>query len=650
VDYIVKQTVGKLCEGKTPKQVAKLRILDPACGSGSFLLGAYQYLLDWHRDCYVEQLAQNETSQSKIENLKSKIYQGFGGEWRLTSAERKRILLNSIFGVDIDPQAVEVTKLSLLLKVLEGENEQTLSRQLKMFHERALPDLGNNIKCGNSLIGPDFYDNQQMSFLDEEERYRINVFDWDAEFREIMKAGGFDAVIGNPPYVRQEALRQLKAYLSQHYQSFESTADLYVYFIERAISLLREEGLFSFIVSSGFLRTNFGRPLRTFIRQSAAVLGLVDFGGLAVFEAAKDTYVCIPLIGKLPQPEHVAVSKVQSLNGLNLSNYVTANNYSVPISRFSPDSWITDDERISLVFDKLKRRAIPLGDYVQHKIFRGVITGLNEAFEIDAETRQRFVQECKACEPLIRPFLGGQDIRHYFIRDSQRYLIAIPSGWTQRAIGSGHKIAEKFSERAAWSWFSENYGPLAWHLLPFADAARKRQDQGEFWWELRPCDYYDVLDSPKLVYPDIAKEPRFYLDTNGTYIRNTAYCLGTADPYLLGVLNSRLAWFAIARISIPFGTRAGEYRYRLFTQYVEQIPIRPINFSDPTDKARHDRMVELVERMLALHKQLAAAKTDHDKTALQRQIDATDRQIDRLVYELYGLTQDEIAIVEAEIQ
>jgi hypothetical protein len=408
--------------------------------------------------------------------------------------------------------------------------------------------------------------------------------------------------------------------------------------------------LFSFIVSSGFLRTNFGRPLRTFIRQSAGVLGLVDFGGLAVFEAAKDTYVCIPLIGQMPQPDHVTVSKVQSLDGLDLSSHGLTSRYSVPISRFSPESWITDDERISVVFDKLKSRTIPLGDHVQHKIFRGVITGLNEAFEIDAETRQRFIQECKACEPLIRPFLGGQDIRRYFIRDSQRYLIAIPCGWTQRAIGEARKTVAKISEREAWKWFSEHYGPLAEHLFPFADAARKRQDQGEFWWELRPCDYYDVLDDPKIVYPDIAKGPRFYLDTNGTYIRNTAYCLGTADPYLLGLLNSRLAWFAIARISIPFGTRAGEYRYRLFTQYVEQMPIRPIAFSDENDKARHDRMVELVERMLTLHKQLAAAKTDHDKTALQRQIDATDRQIDRLVYELYGLTEGEIKIIEKGTQ
>ncbi|MDI6754514.1 MAG: N-6 DNA methylase, partial [Thermodesulfobacteriota bacterium] len=200
VDYIVKNTVGKivgaaLCgrpdEGTHsgvplhrqlfPQQISKIRILDPACGSGSFLLGAYQYLLNYHRDWYQKNKPQKHTKE---------MYQGYGGQWNLTTQEKKRILLNNIYGVDIDPQAVEVTKLSLLLKVLEGENQDTLERQLKLFKERALPDLGSNIKCGNSLIGPDFYQGKQMSLLEPDEVYRVNPFDWEKEFPEIMKRGG----------------------------------------------------------------------------------------------------------------------------------------------------------------------------------------------------------------------------------------------------------------------------------------------------------------------------------------------------------------------------------------------------------------------------------------------------------------------------
>ena len=665
VDYIVKNTVGKLLGANptapnatespnpadpqtsgsgqapipamTPKQAAKLRILDPACGSGSFLLGAYEYLLVWHRDWYV---ADGPEKHAKV------IYQGPGGGWRLTTAEKKRILLDNIYGVDIDPQAVEVTKLSLLLKVLEGESQQTLARQLKLFHERALPDLASNIKCGNSLIGPDFYNGHQLTLFVEEEQFRINVFDWHAAFPKIMRDGGFDVVIGNPPYVRQESLQQFKMYLSHHYTSFESTADLYVYFIERGVTLLREGGSLSFIVSSGFLRTNFGRGLRSFLRESAGIVSLVDFGGLAVFDAAKDTYVCIPLITKRSQQKSVNVAKVQSLEGLDLSTYVTANQFRVPASRFSVASWSTDEERVSRVFDKIKINRIALGEYVANKIFSGVKTGLNEAFEIDAAVRRQFMRECGECRDVIRLFLGGQDIRRYVVRPCERYLIAIPNGWTNQAM---RKLAKKFmrvSERDAWNWLSVHYSPIARHLLPFADSAKKRQDQGEFWWELRACDYYEVLAGPKIIYPDIAKQPRFFLDTEGVYIRNTAYCLGTDDLYLLGVLNSKLFWFSISNISIPFGIRAGQYRYRLIYQYMEKVPIRVIDFNDPADQKRHQRMVEFVEVMLALQKRVAAAKSPHDKTMLQKQIAATDRQIDRLVYELYGLTEDEIRIVE----
>ena len=183
VDYIVGGPSENCSPAGRPRRPTDCRILDPACGSGSFLIQAYQHLLDWYRDRYVE-----GGPEKRARGKKPVLYQAAGGEWRLTTAERKRILLNSIFGVDIDPQAVEVTKLSLLLKVLEGESGETLTNQLKLFHARALPDLSGNIRCGNSLIGPDFYEGTFPDFLSEEERYRINVFDWAAEFPEVFAA------------------------------------------------------------------------------------------------------------------------------------------------------------------------------------------------------------------------------------------------------------------------------------------------------------------------------------------------------------------------------------------------------------------------------------------------------------------------------
>jgi hypothetical protein len=169
------------------------------------------------------------------------------------------------------------------------------------------------------------------------------------------------------------------------------------------------------------------------------------------------------------------------------------------------------------------------------------------------------------------------------------------------------------------------------------------------WYEIQDdVAYFAHFDRPKIVFPDITKEPRFCLDLDGYYLTNTAYCLGTDDHYLLGILNSRLFWFAISQISIPFGVRAGKYRYRLIYQYMEKVPIRPIDFADPADRERHDRMVALVEEMLALHRRLAATRTDHEQTNLKRQVDAADRRIDRLVYDLYNLTDEEIRIVEKD--
>jgi len=637
VDYIVKNTVGKLLEGKTPKQASKLTVLDPACGSGSFLLGAYQFLLDWHRDRYFE---------AGPEKHPKELFQGRGGVWHLTSAEKKRILLNNVYGVDIDPQAVEVTKLSLLLKVLEGESQQTLENQRLLYHARALPDLASNIKCGNSLIGPDFYDGQQMLNFDEEERYRINVFDWNAEFSGIMKSGGFDAVIGNPPYVRQESISPIKPYFRDHYEAFDASADLYVYFMEKGIRLLRDGGLFSVIVSSSFLRTTFGAELRATLVKASAVLQIVDFGGLAVFANAKDTYVCIPLLAKGASAMPVEISKVNSQGVKNLAEHVETHSYAVPYERLTANSWSLKSDKESSVFEKIMAAGKPLGIYVDRKFFSGLKTGMNEAFELSNLQRTNLAQTSHNSLDLIKPFLGGQDIRRYALADSDRHLIVIPNGWTRQEMSKSEKTLNKPSERDAWAWFTKNYAAIGEHLLQYAEKLRMRQDQGEYWWELRACDYYGFFERPKIVFPDICKGPRFYLDLKGNYLSNTAYCLGTDELYLLGFLNSRLFWFAIANISIPFGVRAGQYRYRLIYQYMEKTPVRVIDVSKSGDLARQDQIETLVRTMLSLHVLASKSKTPHDRKVLHGQITSIDRQIDKLIYELYNLTPDEIKVVE----
>ncbi len=634
VQYIVKNTVGNQLGGKTSKQAEGITILDPACGSGSFLIGAYQYLLDWYLARYIE-----EGISKHSKGPRARIRPSASGEWRLTTLEKKRILVTHIYGVDIDTQAVEVTKLSLLLKMLEGESDESLNSQMRLFHQRVLPDLDINIQCGNSLVGPDFYDGQLD--LDDETSQRLNVFDWPTAFPKVFKAGGFDSVIGNPPYVRQETLGDLKNYFQLHYAAFDGVADLYAYFMEKGVSLLKSGGLFSIIVSSSFLRANYGQPLRRTLKKNAAVLELVDFGGLPVFAKAKDTYVCIPLLKKGTQPKRIEVARVGSLESLELDNYVSANCYSIPSSRFNEDAWSLKSDKEAAIFSKIAQAGKPLGEYLNKKFFRGILTGFNEAFEISAEQRGAILKTSPGSKKFIKQLLGGQDIRRYRTEDKERFLIVLPNGWTRRNSGLAGT-----TEKQAWAWFRNSHSALSEHLSPFADALRKRQDQGEFWWELRACDYYDALESPKLIFPDICKAPRFTLDLSGRYLSNTAYCLGTDDRYLLAILNSRLFWFAISHISIPFGIRAGEYRYRLIYQYMEKVPIREPDLKDKNDRAIYADMVKLADKMLLLHQQITSAKTPHEATSLQRQIDANDKQIDRNVFALYGLSAAEIEEVE----
>jgi hypothetical protein len=457
-----------------------------------------------------------------------------------------------------------------------------------------------------------------------------------------MKAGGpsagsgqgFDAVIGNPPYVRQESLSVFKDYLAQRYEAYDGVADLYAYFMEKSVMLLREGGRFSFIVSSSFLRTTYGAALRRTLKKQAAVLRILDFGGQAVFENAKDTYVCIPLLAKTKQPPRIEVSRIPSLDFASLDDSAIEHRFTIPHERLSPEAWSLKSDEEAAVFDKVMKAGKPLGEYVEGKFFRGVTSGLNDAFIITSETRKALIRKNKASEELIKPLLGGEDVRRYYIEDPDMWLIFARRG---ADIGRYPAIREHLNK-----WKTE--------LTPkkFSNDKVGRKPGRYEWHEIQDdVAYYPIFDGPKIIFPDICKAPRFFLDRSGRYLANTAYCLGVDDPYLLGILNSRLFWFAIGNLSIPFGVRAGQYRYRLIYQYMEKVPIRVIDFTSKADKETHGQMVALVERNLDLHQRLSAAHTPAEKERLQRQIDATDQEINRLVHDLYGLTEKEVKIVEA---
>jgi hypothetical protein len=622
VDYIVRETVGKLVEGKTPKQVSKLRVLDPACGSGSFLVGAFQFLLDWHRDWYVED---GTAKHTKV------IYQGPGGQWLLATAEKKRILLNNIYGVDIDGQAVEVTKLSLLLKVLERENRETLERQLRLLRERALPDLGGNIKCGNSLIGPDFYDQRQMTLLDEDEQYRINAFDWKAEFPEVFgkgKDGGFDAVIGNPPYVRMEEFKDLKDYLRAHYFTHDERSDLYVYFIEREHELLRPGARFGMIVSNKFVRANYGRKVRELLGKTAALDRIVDLAGLPVFKGATvRTIVLLTVKGAGNRPVRYSppitreeLAGVES-GARTLDAAVDGVSFDVAAMQFSADGWNLSRAEHTDLLAKLQGSGTPLNTVVAGKICMGIKSGLLEAFVINREQHDAIIKRNKRAREILHPFLQGRDIRPYSIDVRQEFMI-----YTFHGIDM------------------EPYPAVIEHLKPFKQRLQNRATR-QAWYELQQPQlaYKEMMERPKIVFPDIATKCRFALDSEGRFGANTVYFLPTADRMLLGILNSRLAQFYFSQVCAAL-EGPGESYLRFFGQYMERFPVIT---QDSIGQKPRERLEELVELRTSVGVQLVAARNPNDKTSLSRRIDATERQIDRLVYELYGLTDAEIAIVEA---
>lgn len=292
VDYIVKHAIGPLLDGKSPKQISggkagPLRILDPACGSGTFLLQAYQHLLDWYRDAYVA-----EDTKKHSRGRAPVLFQAAGGEWRLTTSERKRILLAHIFGVDIDFQAVEVTKLSLLLKVLEGESDQTLQKTFQLFQERALPDLDQNIKRGNSLVESDFDGLGLQAAGDLLQA--VYPFNWRQEYHSIFAVGGFDAVIGNPPYSYRNATEDtLREYYDARYESTEGNYELYKLFLEKSLDLVRPGGRVGMIVSASFLILTTFTRLRSLLLNRVTIDLLAPLGPRVFANATVDTAIVI---------------------------------------------------------------------------------------------------------------------------------------------------------------------------------------------------------------------------------------------------------------------------------------------------------------------------------------------------------------------
>ena len=651
VDYIVKQTVGPLIEGKTPKQIESIRILDPACGSGSFLIVVYQFLLDWYHQFYISQ------DPEKLAKGKSPVLvQARGGGWALTTAERKRILLTHVFGVDIDSQAVEVTKLSLLLKVLEGETTQSVQREL--IHQRVLPDLGNNIKCGNSLIGSDFYAQFDLPEMDAGAHLRVNVFDWDGKggFPEIMKAGGFDAVVGNPPYLRIQGLQENYGnqidYFTTYYESASKRFDFYMLFIEKGYRLLSPKGSLGFICPHKFTTSDNASNLRTFLARSHAIRKLVSFGQNLVFHQAT-TYTGILLLRR-ESGTSLLFNEMPEMKGHELPLALAQHGEDDSCSPISHDELAEGPWQLTVGLSGALLKKLALGRKTIGDVFSEVLVGVQSGIDdvhvmreagTSADGMVNLHSERENATVLIepgiaKPFLTGQDV--------SRYENSVPNHRCVYPYRNDRGRTRILDEAVFRSDYPQTYSYLKRHQSYLTEIRRRQKTNPTYWYSCHRNRDMTVFERERIISPEISKGCNFTICRAGLYHNTQVYSfVPDAERqeslfYWLGILNAKVLWWFLTQTGTVL--RGGYFRFK--TNYLRPFPIPVIDPANKSDVTTHDRIVKLVEKMLELHKQRVALRTPHEQTALDRQISATDAQIDRLVYDLYGLTEEEIALVE----
>ena len=632
VENIVQNTVGQIVNlTHTPKDVAKLKFLDPACGSGTFPLGAFQYLLDWHLKYYLE-----HEPEKWLTGKNPAIYQVKDG-YRLTTSKKKEILLNNIFGVDIDPQAVEVTKLSLLLKVLEGESNETIGSQLALFQERVLPDLGRNIKCGNSLIGYDYFEGRML--VEQEERERVNAFDWKAEFPQVFAQGGFDAVFGNPPYIRIQVLQETSSINVEYYKKTYKAAskgnyDIYVIFIEKVLSLLSQKGRMGFILPSKFFATDYGESIRQLISEKKALSQIVDFGHLQIFEQAT-TYTCLLFLTGASQSTF-DYAKVNSPNELKDASFRTVQN------SLTAEPWEFSDDVTQKLVEKINSISKPLSN-LPTRIGRGSSSGADDVFMLRKEGNNLFTRQGNKViveSEILREPTYATDFGRYEFRPAQEEVIIFP-----------YKVNSDGYELIAEDKFRSQY-PKAYEYLLSRKKELLERKQFKQWYGFSAPRNLEVHEIAQILVPLLADRglycrlsddsSRYCLMASGGFSITVSKESGLSPNFVLGLLNSKLLFWRLRSISNVF--RGGWITCT--KQYVETLPIRSINFSDPAEKAMHDKLVSLVERMLALHKR--SPRTPQEQAMVKREVESTDKAIDKLVYELYGLSEEEIKIVEGD--
>ena len=499
------------------ERLRSLRIVDPACGSGVFLIMAFDFMK-----------AELARVNDKIANLK-----GMPAHKEDMFNPDSEILTNNLFGVDVNAESVEITKLSLWIKTAR--------------HGKVLDSLSHNIRVGDSLIESAFF-----AYLD-------HGFDWALAFPDVMgEEGGFDVVLGNPPYVRMEHLKKQKAQLKANYEVASDRADLYCYFYERGLRILKPGGRLGYISSNTFFKTRSGKLLRQYLLREAAIESVVDFGDLQVFEGVT-TYPAIVTLkrGATPQGHELRFWKVDKLPETDFRAIWVRQATCYPQDALDENSWVLEGVALHALRNKIKNGKPTLKE-VYGSPLRGIVTGLNAAFVIDTATKERLCTEDPHSIELLKPFLKGEDIKRWRAEPRGLWLIYIPKNRIN----------------------IEDYPAIRNWLLPFRDKLEKRATR-QAWFELQQSQeaYAPHFQGVKISYPHFNADRNFMLEETGVFSNDKSYMLPCDNLSLLALLNSRVLWFVLSSMSPP--VRGGYHELRV--QYVEQLPMPELPSSVQAD-------------------------------------------------------------------
>jgi hypothetical protein len=640
VDYIVEQTAGKLLdEIATEKEMdgvkafaartEKLRILDPACGSGSFLIRAFERVCEHWQKRLTATLppAAQKPERSAWEKKHRPLcwVDTETNDVHLTVGLKRQVLTQNIYGVDLDGAAVEVTQLSLYLKMLEGETRTTLKRQRELLADETeialLPPLQDNIKCGNSLIASDF---SMMS----EDLMRVRAFDWPVQFASIMKTGGFDAVIGNPPYIRIQGFPEAQiSYFGDNYKAATGNYDIYVNFVERGLNLISKGGCLGVILPNKFFRTDYGLGLRTTLSEQAAVVKIVDFGAEQVFDAT--TYTCLLFLSGTARTTFAFATCNADENALDSITFEERLSASLTSA-----AWTFTNPAQAKLLEKLNARSIRLLD-LPSDISRGSSSGDDEVFVVEAQGHGLEKR-------ILRTPLFASDFGRYCFAPQDRWRVIFP--YTSE---SGEFRLLKLPEL-------QNEFPKAYARLHENMGRLKERKQFKEWFGYSAPRNLELHERAQIAVPLLADAGIFALipkNWRGSLCPMASggftVTLGAGCPFkpefVLGILNSKLSFWCLRQVSNVF--RGGWITCT--KQYFGELPIARLDLKNLKDNSLHDKLVALVEKISNLAPKLRADTSDSEKAVLQNAVTATDQQIDQLVYELYGLTPEEIALVES---